>query len=351
MRELMSSLESDLGALELRDGTLALVEGTTTGSTEATTATTATTTTTATEAATAAATTEATTTTTAATTTAAEATTVTTSGAGSREVETDGTTLNLLTVEGTVSSLGLINRSELNVTEAFGATGLLISGETDAEDGTLGTEDLVESILSGAEGKVANEEGVALGAGRVAVRASTVLGAVSTGLGGLTGSGVVEVDGTAVKIGTLLGIHGLDSIGSAVELDVTETAGAASLTVGDDAASGELTELGELTLEPLLVDIPGEVANEEVGRGTLGNFLSLGLLGSGLGLGISLALLGRLLGVGVGAVRVGTRLRVGRLERELVMYKDNKQMSYIPRPSWPQPRTRRSQSQSQKTQP
>jgi hypothetical protein len=170
MREIMSSLEGDLGALELRDGTLALVESTTAGSTEATAATTATTTTTATEtAAAAAATAEATTATTAATTTAAEATTVTTGGTGSGEVETDSTTLDLLTIEGTVGSLSLLDGGELNVTEALGAAGLLLGRKTNAEDGTLGTEDLVESILSGAEGKVTNEESVALRAGRVAV--------------------------------------------------------------------------------------------------------------------------------------------------------------------------------------
>lgn len=313
MLERLSSLESDLGALELGDGALALVEGTTTGSTEATTATTATTTTTATEAAAAAATTEATTATATATTAAAEATTVTASGTGSGEVKTDGTALDLLAVEGGVSSLGLLDGGELDVTEALGATGLLLSGETDTEDGTLGTEDLVESILSGAEGKVTNEESVALGAGGVTEGASTVLGAVSTGLGSGAGSSVVKVDGTAIEVGTLLGVHGLNGIGSVDELNVSETAGAAGLTVGDNAATGELTELGELTLEPLLIDVPGQVTDEEVGGGTLGDLSGLGLLGDGLGLVISLALLGRLavLRVGVRVRAVG--VRVGRL--------------------------------------
>lgn len=316
MLEKLSSLESDLGALELGDGALALVEGTTTGSTEATTATTATTTTTAAEATAAAATTEATTATTTTTTATAtaEATAVLTGRTGSREVKTDSTALDLLAVESGVSSLGLIDGSELDVTEALGAAGLLLSGETDTEDGTLGTEDLVESILSGGEGKVTNEESVALGAGGVTVGASTVLGAVSTGLGSGAGSGVVKVDGTAIEVGTLLGIHGLNGIGSVDELNVSESAGAAGLTVGDNAAARELTELGELALEPLLIDVPGEVTDEEVGGGTLGDFLSLGLLGNGLGLVISLALLGRLAGLRVGVRAVGVRVRVGRLE-------------------------------------
>lgn len=259
MQERTSSLEGDLGALVLGDGALALVEGTTTAATvaEATTATAATTTTTSTETAAAAATTEATTATTTTTTTAAEATTVTTSRAGGREVKTDSTALELVAVESTVSSLGLIDGRELNVTEALGAAGLLLSGETNSENGALGAEDLVESILSGAEGKVANEESVALGAGLVTIGASTILGAVGTLGLGLTGSGVVEVDGAAIKIGTLLGLHGLSGIGGAVVLNVAEATGAASLAVGDNADTGELTELGELTLEPLLIDVPG----------------------------------------------------------------------------------------------
>jgi hypothetical protein len=316
----LTSLEGHLGTLELGDAALALVEATAAATTEATTATSTTTTSTAAEAAAAAATTEAATATTATTTTAAEATTVTTVatlGTGSAEVETDGTTLDLLTLEGTVGGLGLINGRELNVTEALGAAGLLLGGQTDAEDAALGTEDLVESILSGTERKVANEEGVALGAGLVTVRTGTGLNTVTTLLVVLAASGVIKVDGTAVEVGTLLGLHGLSGIGSVGELDVAEATGAARLTVGDNAAAGELTELGELTLEPLLVDVPGEVADEEVSGGTLGSISSLGLLGNSLGFVISLALLGDSLllrlRLGVRAVGARTRLGVGRL--------------------------------------
>jgi hypothetical protein len=176
----------------------------------------------------------------------------------------------------------------------------------------------MKSILSGAERKVANEESVTLGAGLVTVRTGTSLNAVTTLLVVLTASGVVKVDGTAVEIGTLLGLHGLGGIGSVGELNVTEATGAAGLTVGDNAAAGELTELGELTLEPLLVDVPGEVANEEVGGGTLGSISSLRLLGSSLGLIISLALLrdGLLLRLGLGAIGVRARLGVGRLKMD-----------------------------------
>jgi hypothetical protein len=94
--------------------------------------------------------------------------------------------------------------------------------------------------------------------------------------------------------------------------------GATRVTVSDDAAASELTELGELALEPLLVNVPGQVTDEQVGGSTLGGILSLGLLGSSDGLLLGLALLGGLLlslGLGVravGAVRAGLGLGIGR---------------------------------------
>lgn len=93
--------------------------------------------------------------------------------------------------------------------------------------------------------------------------------------------------------------------------------GATGLTVSDDAAASELTELGELALEPLLVNVPGQVTDEQVGGGTLGDILSLGLLSRSDGLLLGLALLGGLLlslGLGVravGAVRAGLGLEIG----------------------------------------
>lgn len=316
MLERRPGLEGNLGALELGDGTLALVEATAaTGSAEGTAATTTATATTATEATAATATESTAATTTTTTTTAAEAT-VTASGTGSREVKTDSATLDLLTVKSGLSSLGLIDGRELNVTEALRTAGLLISGETDAEDGALGSENLMKNILTGAERKVTNEESVTFRADVVTEGASTVLGTVSTGLGGLASGSVVKVDGTTVKVGTLLSVHSLNSIGGVDELDVTETAGTAGLAVSDNATAGELAELGELTLKPLLVDVPGQVTNEEVGRGTLGDFLGLGLLSSGLGLVVGLTLLRGLavLSFGVRAVRVRVRIRLRGLQ-------------------------------------
>lgn len=87
--------------------------------------------------------------------------------------------------------------------------------------------------------------------------------------------------------------------------------GPATRPVGHDAAASDLTKLGKLTTQPLLVNIPAEVADEQVG-GSVGGDVGLALLGNRLLLVLGLALLGgrsrflRLLGL----LRVG--VRVGR---------------------------------------
>lgn len=224
--QLVKGLESDLAALELRDAALGLVEATTvtteataaatteataTATTEATTATATTTTTaaTATETATA-------------TTTAAEAT-ILTGRTGSAEVKADGAALELLTVEGTVGSLGLLNGAELNVTEALGTTGLGVSGQADAENAALLGEQVADRILGSAEGEVADEESVGLRAGLVTVLAGASLGTVTTLLLVLAASGVVQVDSTAIELRVLLGGVSLSGIGSVGVLNVTES--------------------------------------------------------------------------------------------------------------------------------
>jgi hypothetical protein len=216
----VTGLESDLVALELRDAALGLVEATTVTTEAAATTTTEATTATATTTTTAAAATETTTATTAATT---EATTLT-GGTGSAEVQTDRAALELLTVEGTVGSLGLLNGAELDVAEALGAAGLGVSGKADAENAALLGEQVTDGILGCAEGKVADEKSVGLGASLVTVLAGASLGTVIATLGlGLALSSVVKVDGTTVEVGTLLGLVGLSGISSVGVLNVTES--------------------------------------------------------------------------------------------------------------------------------
>ena len=104
--------------------------------------------------------------------------------------------------------------------------------------------------------------------------------------------------------------------GAIRKLDKAEALGAAGLTVADDTAAGDVSEVLELTAEPVLIDVPAHVTNEEVLDTLLsGGLFSLGLLDSGGSCLLSLALLGgsllalgsrRVVGVGVrGVVRVG----------------------------------------------
>jgi hypothetical protein len=124
-----------------------------------------------------------------------------------------------------VSGASLIDGGELDVTEALGTAIIGVGGQTDSQNGTLLTEDITESILGGAEGEVANEQSVALGAGGVTEALGTGLSTLTLLLVVLAASGVVQVDGTAVNLGTLLGLEGLGGIGSVGVLDVTESVG------------------------------------------------------------------------------------------------------------------------------
>lgn len=204
-----TGLEGDLRTLELRDAALALVHTTPTATAETTTASTTTTATAATTA------------------TTAKAATAALAIAGTRgaEVQAEGATLELLAIEVTVSLASLINRRVLNVAEALGTAGFGVSGETDAHDAALLGEEVTEGILGSAEGQVANEQSVTLGAGLITEVAGTSLSTVTATLLvlGLTSSSVVQVDGTAVNLGALLGLEGLGGISGVGVLDVAET--------------------------------------------------------------------------------------------------------------------------------
>jgi hypothetical protein len=188
-------------------------------------------------------------------------------------------------------------------------------------------ESLAEDVLVGLEGDVTDEKGVGLWVLGVTELGSTLGGALPW-RSVVTWSREVDVGLAAIDQSTLLGGKSLGGIGSVGKLDVTETLGAARLTVRDDAGASDLTELLELAVQPLVIDVPGQVADEEVLWAILGSGLSLGLLGGGLLLVIGLALLawllllGRLL-LGIGRVRVrrvlgllllrSLLLRVGRI--------------------------------------
>lgn len=120
---------------------------------------------------------------------------------------------------------------------------------------------------------------------------------------------------------------------------------ATRLTVGHDTAARQFTELLKLTLEPLLVDVPREVTNEEVGGSTLRSIGSLRFLGRNGRLLNGLALLGCLGGIlavfilrlgAVRVIRVGVRVGVRRGLRELVEATRCQERLDVPfQPSWP----------------
>jgi len=263
-------LEGNLGALE---GTEASAVG---GGTTTTTATTATTTITA-ETATATTTTATTTVTTetatatASTTTTTESTTLRALGLLSSIVQAAGATSELSTVPGN-GSLGLIDRTELDVTETLGLTGLAVSGETDRDDLSALGKGTTEIVLGSVERQVSDEEGVG----------SLTLGGVVEGLGTslLLGAGLGEVDTDGATVNLLAG-KGQSSVGtlSVGELDVSETLGALGVAVGDDTDIKDLTALGELGAEPVVIDVPGETTDKDGSRGSGGSLiLGLGLL-------------------------------------------------------------------------
>ena len=209
-------LEGDLGALEVTKA--ATVGGESTAATTATaaSATASTVAKATTAAATAAAATTAATEATTASTVTATATVVVT---GSSKVDTDVTSVNILAAQAIKSSLGLLDRAELDVSETLGGTGVAVGGQGDTSDLAVLAESLANALVGGVEGEVANEEGVA---------GSTALVAELLGASGtlvlvlLAGLAEVDVQGAAIEVGvveSLLG--GLRSVGGG-ELNVTE---------------------------------------------------------------------------------------------------------------------------------
>jgi hypothetical protein len=109
---------------------------------------------------------------------------------------------------------------------------------------------LVEGVLVDGERKVANEKDGSGLVGLVTVAFSTLLG-VWWG----TGSSVVHLDGTAVDLLAVEGDGGSGSI-EVGKLDVTETTRTVVLTVNHDTGLDDLTALGKLGCEPVVVDVP-----------------------------------------------------------------------------------------------
>jgi hypothetical protein len=145
----------------------------------------------------------------------------------------------------------------------------------------------MERVLVDAEGEVTDEENGSWLVGLVAVTLSTLLG-----VWWWARSGVVDLDCTSID---LLAVE-CDGLGSGLEvgkLDVTKTTRTVGFTVDHDTCLDDLTALGELGSEPVVVDVPRELTDKDVGGGlllALGGGNGLGLLGGLLGLILGLAL-------------------------------------------------------------
>lgn len=141
---------------------------------------------------------------------------------------------------------------------------------------------LVDDVLVGLEGKVTDKEGLA----RLRDLVPKLVGTLLTVLrlhGGLLAR-KVDVNLTTVN---LLSVHCLHRLLGRIELsklDVTESTRLLGVSVKHDSARDDLPGGLELGLEPVVVDVPGKLADKDV----VGGFG-----GVGVGRGVGLGLLGR----------------------------------------------------------
>lgn len=99
----------------------------------------------------------------------------------------------------------------------------------------------------------------------------------------------IDANGTVIEVGAVLGLERSGGMLGVGKLDVSKALATAAVTVGDDANSRDFSKLFKLASEPLLVNVPAQVADEQVASGALG--LSLCLLWCLLWLSFGLALL------------------------------------------------------------
>lgn len=285
-----SLIEGHLGAGRLDD---TAGPGAASGSTTSTAAESTTASATTTSTSTSSVTTESTSSTTssAASATAAKATSATATLSvvllGRGVVDSDRSSAELRAVHGLEGLGGLVDATELNVTEALGGTGVSVGREGDSLDVSKVTECLVDAVLVGVERQGAEEKG--LGGVRLAVTklVGPLFGHVVPG-----GSGVSVVDSDVSAI-DLLAVHGLDGLGGSLDVgkvDVTETLGSLRVSVKHDSGRDDLAALLELGSEPVVVDVPRELTDKDVAVGLSLRLVRSGLLGGGLSLVLGLSL-------------------------------------------------------------
>lgn len=184
---------------------------------------------------------------------------------------------------------------------------LLVGWESNVDDGSVLTESLTNGVLVSIERKVTEEESVGRRVLGISKGSSTVVGALFW-CSVVAGGREVNVGLTTVNESTLLGLQGSGGVSRVLELDVSETLGASTLSVGDDTGASDGTKLLEFLEQPLVVNVPAQVTNEQVlGSSVLSSSWgsSLGLLCGWLAVLFGLALLGWC-GLSLLAVTVGS---------------------------------------------
>lgn len=211
-------------------------------------------------------------------------------------VKPDGATSDVDTLQSLVGRGGLLNRVELDVAEALRVASVAVSRETDALDAAVLGEDLGEGGLVGVKADVADEQRRRWWLRHIAVLLGTVVAALlrsSVGVLVLTTLAEVNTKTTAIDLGASLALESLGSVLHLGELNVAKALASARVAVGDDSDASELAILLKLAGEPVLIDVPAEVTNEQVGGWLLSLAIDhdLGALRGGRGLLLRLALL------------------------------------------------------------
>ena len=198
------------------------------------------------------------------------------------KVEPQRSTVKFLTLPCVQRGLGTLDSLELHVGEALGRAGLPVGRQTNGLNVSVLSESVVERVLVGGEGHVADPEG---GTGRVllvAVLRRTFLRVRPF----RSLRGVVDVDGSTVDFLAVQrnGLGGRLFVG---KLDVTEPSGTVLFTVHHNSDANDLTTLLEFGLQPVVVNVPRERTDKDV----LGRLLLLAVvvgLGDSSVLGLSL---------------------------------------------------------------
>lgn len=178
---------------------------------------------------------------------------------------------------------------------------LRVSWKSDAQDGAVSTECLADHIFVGIKGEVAHEEGVRRWVARVAILLGTLVCAVLWCCV-IAGSSEVDVSDTTIDLRPLFSIEGSRCIGGLGKFNISEALGAAGVSVSHDASTNKLTELLKLAVQPLVINVPAQIANEQVLDATI--LTDLGLLSRSSRLFFSLTLLGWLLSIFLAGVTV-----------------------------------------------